>query len=93
MRLLKLKRGSRVSGRSSGAVRPSVDRGVVLGSQPTFRYSIESLGNSVSCALIVFGLIPRSSYADPLSKALYGKGQKQIIRRTDPCYSWPARTL
>lgn len=66
MRLLKLKHGSRVSGRSSSVVRPSVDSGAVFANHQTFRNSLGILGNSVGCVLIVVGLGPCSSYADPL---------------------------
>lgn len=82
MRLLKLKHSSRVSGRSSGAVWLSVDSDAVFGNHQTFRNSFEILGSSISCALIVFGLIPCSSYADPLSFTINDEEVKKLYGET-----------
>lgn len=82
MRLLKLKHGSRVPGRSSGAARPSVDSGAVFASRCPSQNFLEILESSAGCALLVFGLIPSTSYADPLTFTINDEEVKKLYGET-----------
>lgn len=80
MRLLKLKHGSRVSGRSSGAVRPSVDSGVVFTNHQYSDNSLKYLDFIAGCVLVFFGLCPTAGVTGPLTFILNNETIDQLVK-------------
>lgn len=80
MRLLKLKHGSRVSGRSSGAVRPSVDSGAVFTEHQDSVNSLKYVSFVAGCVSVFFGLCPTAGVTGPLTFILNKETIEQLVK-------------